>query len=159
MMRFAIFGLVLLVPGFAGAQTTAELDNYWAEVARTVREGDSRGYARLYHPDAVLVSQGPGTSQPIGQALAEWEQGFLDTREGRARASVAFRFTQRLHDETTAHETGIFRYTFNPEGGQAAVVMVHFEGLLVRKNGNWLMVMEYQKQPATDAEWEAAAGG
>ena len=35
------------------------------------------------------------------------------------------------------------------------VAMVHFEGLLVRKDG-WLMVMEYQKSSATFEEWEAA---
>jgi hypothetical protein len=69
---------------------------------------------------------------------------------------VTFRFTQRLHDETTAHETGIFRYTFEPEGGAPTVAMVHFEGLLVRKDGSWLMVMEYQKDQASEEEWEAA---
>ena len=34
--------------------------------------------------------------------------------------------------------------------------MLHFEALLVRKDGAWQIVMEYQKHPATDAEWEAA---
>ena len=155
LMRVAVLGLALLSPGGIGAQVTAELDGYWAEVARTVEEGDFQGYARLYHPDAVLVSLGSGTSYAIGQALAGWEQGFLDTREGRAEASVTFRFKQRLHDEATAHETGIFRYTLKPKDGNETVAMFHFEGLLVRRGEGWLMVMEYQKQPATEAEWGA----
>jgi len=85
-----------------------------------------------------------------------WKQLFDDTRTGRAVAGVEFRFVERLDDESTAHQTGIFRYTFEPEGGTPAVAMLHFEALLVRKDGAWLMVMEYQKQPATDAEWDAA---
>ena len=71
------------------------------------------------------------------------------------KASVEFRFTRRLHDGVTAHETGIFRYTVeDPDGGSNAQ-FVHFEALLVNKGG-WKMVMEYQKAPATEAEWEAA---
>jgi len=72
-------------------------------------------------------------------------------------ASVAFRFTQRLHDETTAYETGIFRYTLTPAGSNPRIATIHFEGMLVRKDGTWLLVMEYQKRPATDEEWETAS--
>jgi hypothetical protein len=32
---------------------------------------------------------------------------------------------------------------------------VHFEALLLKMD-RWLMLMEYQRQPATDEEWEAA---
>lgn len=158
MIRFTILGLMLFFPSVVESQVVTELDDYWAEMARTVAEGDFEGYSRLYHPDAVLVSLGSGASYPIQQALAGWERGFVDTRAGRARASVAFRFTQRLHDETTAHETGMFRYTLEPEGGNPTTALLHFEALLVRKDGAWLMVMEYQKQPATEEEWEAAGG-
>ncbi len=137
------------------AQVADELDAYWAELSRTVAEGDFEGYARLYHPDAVIVLDGNAT-HPIAVALAGWKQGFDDTRDGRAEAGVEFRFTVRLHDATTAFESGIFRYTLSPEEGDDAVALVHFEGLLVKKDGRWLMVMERQKGPATDAEWAAA---
>ena len=118
-------------------------------------EGDFEGYAVLYHPDAVLVAGGSGT-YPIATALAGWKQGFDDTRDGKAVAGVEFRLTERLNDETTAHDTGMFRYTIDPEGGEGAVALVHFEALLVKKDGRWLMVMEYQKGSATDDEWDAA---
>ena len=156
MIRLTLLGLILFFPPVVESQVSTELDDYWAEVSRTVEEGDFEGYSQLYHPDAVLVSLGSGASYPIARALEGWEQGFLDTRAGRVKASVAFRFTQRLHDETTAHETGIFRYTAEPEDGSQTVVMVHFEGLLVRKDGAWLMVMEYQKRPATEEDWKMA---
>jgi hypothetical protein len=155
-IRLAIFGLFLLTPRAVTAQTAGELDAFWAELARTVEEGDFEGYSALYHPDAILVSLGSETSYPIAQALAGWKQGFDDTRAGDARAGVDFRFTRRLHDETTAHETGIFRYTFQPQGEAESVAMLHFEGLLVRNDEGWLLIMEFQQEAATDAEWEAA---
>ena len=146
---------MLAWPGVAGAQVAAELDAYWAEVSRTVDEGDFEGYGALYHPDAVLVVQDNAT-YPIEAALAGWKQGFDDTRAGRADAGVDFRLTGRLHDATTAYETGIFRYTLDPEEGESVVALIHFEALLVKRDGRWLMLMEYQKNPATDAEWAAA---
>jgi ketosteroid isomerase-like protein len=150
----ALAALALTGPAPARAQVTSELDAYWSEISRTVADGDFEGYANLYHPDAVLVLDGSGT-HPIAVALAGWKQGFDDTRAGRAKAGVTFRFTERLHDETTAHETGIFRYTLR-SAEQDAVALVHFSALLVKKNGEWRMVMERQKGPATEEEWAAA---
>lgn len=163
---FAAF-LLLAIPALpTSAQTpadpvaddaaTAELDAYWAELARTVEEGDYEAYAAAYHPDAVLVSRGSRTSYPIANALAAWKPGFEDTAAGHAEAGVEFRFTERLNDATTAHETGMFRYFIQPEGEEAQVALLHFDALLVKRDGRWQMIMEYQKEPATDAEWEAA---
>jgi len=134
---------------------SAELDAFWAEVTRSVSAGDFAGYAATYHPDAILVSKTNSTSYPIASALKGWEQGFLDTQAGKVDANVEFRFTGRLHDETTAHETGIFHYSAAPVEGDATDQYIHFEALLVNKDG-WKMMMEYQQTPATAAEWAAA---
>ncbi len=164
MKRFArLFPVfAILLPAWAtpvsSQSVQAELDAFWAEVSRTVGEGDFEGYSATYHPDAVLVSGPSGTSYPIAQALDGWKQGFDDTKAGRMKAVVEFRFTQRLSDENTAHETGIFHYFTVDSEGRRAGSLVHFEALLVKKEG-WKMVMEYQKSPATEEEWEAAGRG
>lgn len=152
-------GLALLLAGSGSAADTdlveSELDIFWAEVSRTVSEGDFEGYAATYHPDAILVSHATHTSYPIAKALSGWEQGFRDTEAGTMQARVEFRFTQRLHDGTTAHETGIFHYSATPEQGEVVDQYLHFEALLVSKDG-WKMMMEFQKTPATVEEWVAA---
>lgn len=162
-ISFATLALMLCIPssgiaqaGDETAQVTNELDAYWAELSRTVEEGDDEGYGALYHADAVLVVGGQ-TSMPIADALAGWKQLFVDTAEGRAEASVVFRFTDRVNSETTAHETGMFAYSFAPAGEEAEATPVHFTALLVKQDGEWLTVMEHQKQAATAEEWAAAA--
>ena len=135
---------------------TRELDAYWAEVSRCVREGDFKGYAETCHPQGVLVSGVKKSSYPLTQALAGWKQGFTDTRSKRMTASVDFRFSQRLHDLTTAHETGIFRYVSERDGKQT-ITYVHFEGLLQKSSAGWKIMMEYQKSLATEAAWNALA--
>jgi hypothetical protein len=71
------------------------------------------------------------------------------------KASVEFRFSRRIGDATTAHETGIFLYTAQPEGGPPKAEHIHFEALLVKKADSWKILMENQKGPATEAEWQA----
>lgn len=139
----------------AEAPPNAGLDSFWAEVIRTVSEGDFEGYKETYHQDAVVVSGISNTSKPVSQALVEWQDGFTQTRAGNSRVSLEFRFTQRINDATTAHETGIFRYSSSGEDGLKNVTHIHFEALLV-KRGEWKTLMEYQTALASPQEWEAA---
>lgn len=137
----------------------AELDRYWIELSRTVREGDFEGYKAAYHDDAVVIfaARKDKVSLPIAMALADWKQGFLDTKTGKVNSNVVFRFSQRIGNESTAHETGIFYYTsVDRAGNSIASHFTHFEMLLVKRNGTWYALMEYQKSSATQEEWEAS---
>jgi ketosteroid isomerase-like protein len=135
-----------------------ELNVYWNNLSKTVSDGDFEGYADGYHKDAVIVfaSGKNKTSVPIKKALAGWKQGFEDTGKGKNISSVEFRFSQRIGDATTAHETGIFLYsTSDADGKNKKDYPTHFEMLLVKKHGKWLGVMEYQRSNATIKEWRA----
>ena len=140
---------------FADDQITKELDAAWAELSRTVAEGDFHGYKKGYHNDAVLVSGFTKNSYPIAKALARWKSGFDDTKAGKITAGVDFHFTQRLHDQTTAHETGMFRYYTQDKQGKRSEFIAHMNALLIKKEGKWLIMMEYQKSKMTRAEWDA----
>jgi hypothetical protein len=132
-----------------------ELDAYWAEVSRAVREGDFKAYVATCHPEGVLVSGTKKMSQPLATALARWEKDFTATREGKVRGNVEFRFSQRLGDATTAHETGIFRYTTLTDGAEPKYEYMRLEALLVKRGDVWKILMENQIGPGTQAEWDA----
>ena len=154
-----LLSLLLLITTSAGAADEkarlAELDAFWAIVSKTVKQGDFEGYAATCHKEGILVSGSKKTSYPLSQALAKWKQGFLDTATGKQSSSVEFRFSQRLGDDTTAHESGIFLYAFQAPGKELKQEYIHFECLLVKKNDGWKTLMEYQKSPATETEWNA----
>lgn len=150
-----LLALWILAPTDAPPATDT-IDAFWQEATRTVVEGDFDGYAALYHEDAVLVSTFSNDTQPIANALDDWRQYFVDTAEGRMEAGLEFRFTQRLHNETTAHETGMFFYRLHPPGETPEPTYIHFESLLVKDGDEWKWVMEFQKSLATAEEWEAA---
>ena len=134
-----------------------ELDKYWNEVSRAVAAGDFEAYKATCHSEGVLVSGSKKTSHSLSDALARWKQGFENTRRGKMKAAVAFRFSQRLGNETTAHETGMFAYSTEDAEGNRTREFIHFEALLVKRGGKWLILMEYQKTVGTKQEWDALA--
>jgi hypothetical protein len=130
------------------------LDAYWAEVARAVKEGDFQAYKATCHPGAVLVSGSKKESYPLTKALARWKKEFDDTKAGSRKSSASFRFEKRFHDATTAMESGILLYEFSTDDGKSGTEYVFLDALLVKEDGKWLIMMEYQKGPATKADWE-----
>lgn len=132
---------------------TQELDQFWKNLSNTVQEGDLEGYAAAYHEDAVVV-YGSIKSIPIKEALENWAQGFIDTKAGKATSNVEFKFSERIGNETTAYETGMFYFTLKDDTGKNVEYYDHLNALLVKKDGTWLCVMEYQKA-ATREDWEA----
>lgn len=137
----------------------AELDAFWSEVSRSVGEGDFEAYSATCHPEGVLVSGVKKSSSPLSEALARWKKEFTATKAGEMKASVTFRFSQRFGDSTTAHETGIFLYTSGTPDGKPNQEYIHFEVLLVKKEGRWKTLMEYQKSKASLEEWNALDHG
>jgi hypothetical protein len=130
----------------------AELDAYWAEVSRCVKEGDFDGYKATCHKDGVIVSGWNDRAYPLSKALARWEQDFTDAKAGKTKTSVEFRFSKRLGDSTTAHETGMFLYTKVDADGAITKDYVDLEALLL-KRGTWKIIMEHQKSDGTEEQW------
>jgi tetratricopeptide (TPR) repeat protein len=143
----------------AASLRIAEIDrSYWAEISRTVKEGDFEGYKATCHENAVLVTTAGKNkrSEPMTAALARWKQGFMDTKQGKQLDNVQFRFSQRVGDETTAHETGIFYFSSHDGTGKLiSESYTHLEALLVKQGDKWVCLMEYQKAAATKEEWDA----
>ncbi len=157
-----ILALALLFPFFLLAADPEpkkawqkELDAYWTEVSRAVAAGDFAAYEATCHPDGVLVSGVKKNSSPLADALKRWKKEFDATKSGGMKASVEFKFAQRLSDATTAHETGIFLYSATGADGKEIREYIHFEALLLKRDEHWKIVMEYQKSKATRAEFEA----
>ncbi len=134
-----------------------EIDAYWAEVERAMSEGDFAAYADTIHPQGVIISGNKQTSYPLTQALSRWKSDFEDTSSGRVRTDLKFRFSHRYHDLTTAHQSGIFRYSSDRQDAKATTDYIAFEALLTKLDDKWQMLMEYQKRPATETEWNNLA--
>jgi uncharacterized protein (TIGR02246 family) len=152
MKTFSMVCVLICLGGIVVAQetSTAEIDRQvWSAVTRTVVEDDIDGMAALYHPDGVFVSGG-GTVRTTDQ-LAKWGRDMEEAKRVGTRATVSFRFAERQDGETTAFESGMFKYTSTTASGEESSYHVPFEALLVKKGGKWLIVMERQMQLSDEA--------
>ena len=151
-----IFALLLTLSNITAQETiiALELDTAWEKLKKSISKGDFRSFKSVYHRDAILVNGISKKSYPIKNAFEDWEQGFDDTKSGIITAHLDVRFSQRLYDNSSAHETGIFHYyTVNKDGKQSDSY-VHFESLWVKKNNKWIMIMENQKSRTDKDEWD-----
>lgn len=152
-MRTFLVSLFLVSNLSAQSIPNSEINAFWLEASRQVAEGDFDAYANSFHNEAILVNGMGSQSYPIQFALNGWKEGFENTKNGKMKASVEFRFSASAMGESTAHQTGIFRYAWQNEGEDFQEVFIHFEALLTKSTGEWKMLMEYQKAIATREEW------
>ena len=151
-----IYGLmvILLIQSvYAEDNVINELNAAWDKLEQTVSNGDFRTFKSIYHRDAVLVNGISKSSYPIKKAFEGWQQGFTDTKSGEITAHLDVKFSERIFDEFSAHETGVFHYYTINKKGQQSDTYVHFESLWVKKNNRWIMMMEYQKSRSDETEW------
>ena len=152
----SIFALIFALSNITAQETIValELDTAWQKLIKTISKGDFRSFKSIYHRDAILVNGISKKSYPIKDAFAGWKQGFEDTKSGIISAHVDVKFSQRLTDKTSAHETGIFHYYTIDKEGKQNNSYVHFESLWIKKNIKWFMMMEYQKSRTDKVEWD-----
>lgn len=144
----------------AGAPQTAtatssahEIDrDIWSVFVATVAADDIVGMGRAYFPDAVLVT--PKETRTIKETLERWGRDMVAAKARGDRATVAFRFSRRQDDSTTAFEAGIFKYTVIAKSGASAPKFYPFEELLVKTNGKWRVLMERQFAEVTQEVWD-----
>ena len=148
--------LAMLFTSSAIAQNRiSELNAYWNVVKEKVEAGDVAGYGSTFHEDGVLVSESSESCYALKKALIRWKEGLEKTAKGLTRVKLDFRFSERLGDDDSAFEKGIFRYELLDENGQNSVRFIQFDALLVKKEGKWQIMLEHQKLPATKEEWLA----
>jgi len=137
----------------AAASSSAEIDrDVWSVFVATVAADDIVGMGRAYFPDAVLVS--PKGTRPIKATLEGWGRDMVAAKARGDKATVAFRFSRRQDDSTTAFDAGIFKYTVIAKSGASTSKYYPFEELLVKTNGKWRVLMERQFALVTQAEWD-----
>jgi hypothetical protein len=155
-IAIALWFVVVMSAG-ASQTTTApsahEIDrDIWSVFVATVAADDIVGMGRAYFPDAVLVS--PNATRPIKDTLEGWGRDMVAARARGDKATVAFRFSRRQDDSTTAFEAGIFKYTVIAKSGAITPKFYPFEELLVKTNGKWRVLMERQLDLVTQDAWD-----
>jgi uncharacterized protein (TIGR02246 family) len=156
LLSSALIGAALIQDGAAQGPSSRVIDaEVWSAVSAAVARDDMDALARLYHPAAVVVM--PGGTNRISTQMKKWKDDALGTKAKGVKATVEFRLTRRQDDSASAFEAGMFKFTQTEPTGAAKSQFIPFECLLVKEGGRWLMMMERQLEPGTEAAWNALA--
>lgn len=155
LMSLALSGLALgALPAVAQDPIEAELDAFWEAVVNSVENWNIDAQEATYHPDAISV-----TDHEASYRTRLMVDVFAEVRDSASvppEATLAFRFSSRVHDETTAHEVGIYR--FQRAGEEPFYGGV--DSYLVKKDGRWLILLEIMRREGlAQAEWDALGEG
>jgi ketosteroid isomerase-like protein len=135
------------------ATSTQEIDkDVWSVIIQTVAADDIVRMGDVYFPDAIVV--GPRGTKPIKETLERWGRDMVAAKAKGNRATVEFRFAQRQDDQTTAYESGIFKYTVIDKAGKSSSTFTPFQQLLAKTNGRWRVLMERQLSEVTQVAWD-----
>ena len=155
MKKIFIFVIIILNQNIdAQNHVLNDLDEAWNKMKTTIVNGDFRSFKSVYHRDAILVNGILKKTYPIQDAFESWKQGFDDTKAGSMDAKLELKFSQRIFDNSTAHEMGIFHYYTMNSQGEKTDSYVYFESLWVKKQRKWFMLMENQKSKTNKKEWD-----
>ena len=155
MRLFFLLLLLNLMPSvaFAEGQLPASSDGLYREIIRSVANADFEAMAATYHDDAVLVTM--DSSRPISSMMPLWKAAGDKHKKAGGDAFLNFRFSSRLSSDSTTFETGIFRYGTRDRHGVEKFFYTHFQDLTVRKDNQWITLMERQMGKASLVEWDA----
>ena len=130
-----------------------EIDRVWSELILSVKKGDFSKYKSFYHQDAVLISQTNQRTTTIKDAFIRWEEGFRQTQSGKIKTNLEVRFKKRLADKKTFFEEGMLKYWTTDSEGNDNISYLEFEAVWIKKDKEWLMIMENQKSFLDEIEW------
>jgi hypothetical protein len=154
-VSLGLIGLALVAaPSAAQDPIEAELDAFWEVVVSSVENWDIDAQKATYHPDAISVTDHEASyrTRRIADLFAEAR----DATSVPPDATVAFRFSSRVHDEATAHEVGVYR--FHQAGEEPFYGGV--DSYLVKKDGRWLILLEIMRREGlAQAEWDELGEG
>lgn len=139
--------------GVSARTPSQEIDaEIWTVLVKTVETDDIVGMGNTYLPTAVLVT--PRGTAGIKETLERWGRDMVAAKAKGNKATVEFRFAERLDNAASAFERGIFKYTVIEKNGTVTPKYYPFEELLVKVNGKWRITMERQFAEVTPAEWD-----
>ena len=153
--NFILIGIFLVQSISAGVNVISQLDRSWEAMKNSINNGDFRKFKTMYHRDAIMVNGIKDSTYSIRNAFDTWEQGFKDTKAGIIDADLELKFSRRVYNNDTAHETGIFHYYTIKESGERTDSFIHFEALWIKKQNKWLMLMENQISRTSKSEWDS----
>lgn len=130
-------------------------DGLWRPFVRAYADRDADAFLALASPDLVKAG-GPGRQvQTFAGYAADTRAFFADLTSRGSRATIEFRFTERLVGADAASERGVFRIEATRADGDSRVFYGRFHTFSRRLDGRWRFVTDYDSDEAGSVDQSA----
>ncbi|NNC50198.1 MAG: nuclear transport factor 2 family protein [Flaviramulus sp.] len=145
MKAISVFISVFLFLGInAFSQNTTNLKainiDIWSNFTKAFEELDYELFSSLHCDDLVRVS---GDSKSI-KSKAVYIDGYKSRWTNQSiKRTISFRFLERICNDKTASERGIYKLTIYPDSPNEKSYYGKFHVLLKKENGSWKILVDY----------------
>jgi hypothetical protein len=148
MTKFLIVFIIALVSWDTKAQDQGKTEilqeinnNIWKPFSKAYINWDSEAYLSLHSPD--LIRAGHTKVSNLNQYSENVTDFFQLTKEQGAQLDIQFRFSERICDQLTASERGVYQLTVINFVGESSKYYGKFHVFLRKESNIWKILIDY----------------
>ena len=115
----------------------------WEKFYKAFEDLDYRLMAEIHTKDLVRIPANQHTILDYDTYINNYKTQFHQAREDKISQSISLRFLERITNDSTASERGIYRFSINPGAENEQHYYGKFHVLLVKRDNSWKILMDY----------------
>ncbi len=131
----------------------------WLPYSKAFAEGKPADYIALHSKSLLRVMGDLKYVDPYDGFARNMTEMFDTLKKQNTKVSIQFRFTERIANQDTASERGVYEFTLTDAKGKVTRNYSRFHNFLKKEGGKWKIVMDYdsgEKGTVTEATFKAA---
>jgi len=131
----------------------------WIPYSKAFEAGNANEYIGLHSTSLIRVMGDLKYVDPYAGFTKNMQDMFANLSKQRAKVSIQFRFTERIANQDSASERGIYEFTLTNAKGVSDKTYSRFHSFLKKEGGKWKIVMDYdnsEKGLANETSYKAA---
>lgn len=161
MFKSILFVCTLLTGVSFGQNLQSEINTQvWKPYIQAYNSFNSESFLSVYSKNVIRI---PRELNKV-MDYTEYRQNILrenaHNKNYNIKVKLEVRFTQRIHQATTAFESGIYKIEVIENTGKPAIVYSRFEVIMKKENGIWKITTDIDGGglPVTEKEFAALQG-
>ena len=140
-----LFTLGLILPTLANAQSQvrlAEINKVWKKFCEGFNSHRPELLREVHSEDLIRVSGGQRVSG-YDDCMRRYEASIKNTLEKKVESTLTLRFIERVSDENSASDRGIYQLKRKEPGKEEKQYYGKFHAFMRKINGEWKIVVDY----------------
>ena len=145
MKRLIFLSVLLILVALGNAQTKENFEHInktWAKFYKAFETLDYRLMAQIHSKDLVRISGGKRILD-YQTYIDNYKIGFKNKKENNQTNTISLRFLERINNDTTASERGIYRLKIIDDSKNERDYYGKFHVIFKKIDNQWIITMDY----------------